>query len=699
MRIVLCSLALILAGLAMPWASAADRPLRQVTTEDERFMLRIHVGRPGQSLSRVCRATLYENASRGRRTHKRWDHALVNDVAPVKAVIHPEARYLVTLDEYRRGGARHPVVIYDDKGQLLRHFLLTDLLTPSDWEHVRVREKSIEWLDGATFEFTPTPPRFVIRLKWGRQICIDLRTLELVPDADEADAYVTLDGLPPEIMLQLFGEIIERSSKQTDAADVEAAADPPADSETDPGPEMASEAGETESAERLAATPEDPAAGDEAVPPDTDLGAAPDPMESPEPDVPLDVPAPDPANPFDYLAWLNEQAITDGPSAVPDYEAAIGQLTPWEGDRELRDAALRGDPTALATEEVQQWLAQNAEALDHFRNATHLEFRGWHLESEDGSMIGALLPALAPLRELSRASIVQGQQLLNDGQVTEAAEHYLDVLAAGAHAANSNTIIESLLGQAIQAVGANAVLQLVERSGDALDYVSLKDELEQAYQSPRPLAETLQFERAMFMDTMQRVYSVDPDTGEYALNIDYAARTLSMVGFDEASLDETTAAWLVNEADFEDTIAEGNAYYDAVTEAVNLPYSQARQTLNDLEHSAIEARGVNPLVRSLLPAFTRLHFNTTRSTTLERGTKLVARLKAYQQEFGHLPDTLSPAEFGEVAIDPFTGAPFQYRRLDDGFELYSLGDNGLDDGGQHDNRAETGDFVIWPPRR
>ena len=46
--------------------------------------------------------------------------------------------------------------------------------------------------------------------------------------------------------------------------------------------------------------------------------------------------------------------------------------------------------------------------------------------------------------------------------------------------------------------------------------------------------------------------------------------------------------------------------------------------------------------------------------------------------------------------DPFTNQPFAYRRDGNSFTLYSLGDNGTDEGGVHDARGETNDVVFWP---
>ena len=78
----------------------------------------------------------------------------------------------------------------------------------------------------------------------------------------------------------------------------------------------------------------------------------------------------------------------------------------------------------------------------------------------------------------------------------------------------------------------------------------------------------------------------------------------------------------------------------------------------------------------------------------------VAAIRLHKQRTGRYPDSLETLQLGELAIDPFTGAPFVYR-VDPqrGFLLYSKGKNRVDDGGvQSDSLGEQGDLVLlWFP--
>lgn len=69
-------------------------------------------------------------------------------------------------------------------------------------------------------------------------------------------------------------------------------------------------------------------------------------------------------------------------------------------------------------------------------------------------------------------------------------------------------------------------------------------------------------------------------------------------------------------------------------------------------------------------------------------------IEQHYTEHGSYPaslDVLARALGGAVPLDPFSGEPYQYVVSDDGFLLYSVGGNQVDDGGVHDQA--NGDWV------
>jgi hypothetical protein len=118
----------------------------------------------------------------------------------------------------------------------------------------------------------------------------------------------------------------------------------------------------------------------------------------------------------------------------------------------------------------------------------------------------------------------------------------------------------------------------------------------------------------------------------------------------------------------------------------------------------------NLFFRILLPALNRVSIIGYRNKTdAEAMLGLIAILR-HKEKSGKFPESLDElAEAGllkTVPIDPFSDKPLVYRRTDDGFTLYSVGWNFVDDGGtifRNDKGrakmwADEGDAVFWPVR-
>jgi hypothetical protein len=75
-----------------------------------------------------------------------WRIKLINDVAPVGAMVSPDGRYVLTFDDWHFvGTGDHVVVIYGRDGQMIRVLKLSDLV-PIDWAHALPRSvSSIAW--------------------------------------------------------------------------------------------------------------------------------------------------------------------------------------------------------------------------------------------------------------------------------------------------------------------------------------------------------------------------------------------------------------------------------------------------------------------------------------------------------------------------------------------------------------------------
>jgi len=689
---------------------ADRRPLREALSDNERFHLRLA---PGRSSGRsTCRARLSARDERGRRERMQWSGRLANSVAPVHAHVSDDGRRLVTLDDFRRGGAQNALAVYSERGRKLRVFGLKELLRADDWLHVRLRDDAVVWLDDAEFSFEGVSRQFVVRLAWGREIRIELRAAELVgPQPGAAD----LAAIPAEISDLLAAPT--RDVTDTDAlrtAALEEFARRRAEIPLDDADALAALKAEFRdllgALDAVEAQPEDPDAQEAlavlaeafglphaeavATEPDADIPESVSAAPPVEPGSPPPLPNADEY--VDYIGWANEFTAVDGPSAAPFYEALIGALAePAEADVwDLVSAAASGDPDALADPRTAEFVAQNAEALSLLQTATEYPYEGWPLESQDGTMIGALLPSLSAVRQTARLAVVEGRLLAEQGNTAEALDQYASVLENAAQTGRGVTLIERLVGVAVGASASDAVLDALGAGDAEVDYAEIADRLEAANQPMRSVDEIMEFERAMVLDLMQRSFARD-DAGNLVSTPD-RLWYLAYASADDSDAKRMQNAAALNALGFDGTVAAVNGYYDRLRSAMAGPAAAATAALTEMEQ---EFESGNPPVaplQELVPALSRATISTARGDAGRRAAITAARIKAYQQQFGVLPDSLDALGISESMIDPFTNQPFVYRRDGDDFVLYSVGGNGIDEGGASSDERNPPDIRYWP---
>ncbi|MCE5186658.1 MAG: hypothetical protein LLF76_11090 [Planctomycetaceae bacterium] len=86
-----------------------------------------------------------------------------------------------------------------------------------------------------------------------------------------------------------------------------------------------------------------------------------------------------------------------------------------------------------------------------------------------------------------------------------------------------------------------------------------------------------------------------------------------------------------------------------------------------------------------------------RHQAIEHTLTAFSAMKRFHTREGRWPDRLDELGLDAFALlDPLSNKPFVYRVTESGFQFYSLGANGTDDGGQNDSNAGKDDILIWP---
>jgi hypothetical protein len=88
----------------------------------------------------------------------------------------------------------------------------------------------------------------------------------------------------------------------------------------------------------------------------------------------------------------------------------------------------------------------------------------------------------------------------------------------------------------------------------------------------------------------------------------------------------------------------------------------------------------------------------SRNETQRRLTIAAIALERYRLRHGRLPpdlDALVPDFLSAVPLDPMSGKPLRYRRNESGFVMYSVGEDGRDDGGDPSSPRVANELDFW----
>ena len=125
------------------------------------------------------------------------------------------------------------------------------------------------------------------------------------------------------------------------------------------------------------------------------------------------------------------------------------------------------------------------------------------------------------------------------------------------------------------------------------------------------------------------------------------------------------------------------------------------------DKESAEARGKlvgDGLVCMLIPAVRKVDQAADRAEQTQRNLQVAFALGAYQRDHGAYPKqlaALTPKYLPQIPQDVFSGKALIYRLEDKGYLVYSVGPNGIDEGGRWYDDAPPGDDprVRMPPPR
>ena len=340
-------------------------------------------------------------------------------------------------------------------------------------------------------------------------------------------------------------------------------------------------------------------------------------------------------------------------------------------------------------------------------------------ENKAGGLIGVLLPSVQKCRELVAALSARAMLRVGEKQYDAAWEDLLTCHRLGRLVGRGGTLIEGLVGIAIEAIAANSTLSYLDKVDMTPAQLRARLGDLQKLPKPSPMADKIDTgERYMYADCAVMI----KQGGLKALE--------GLAGGDGGNVPKLTPeqqkAWAA--LDWSPITEGGNVWYDRMSAAMRLPTRAERHAAmekleNELKELTKKAKspeqlaafGKGPpdkavvkaigdiLIGLLLPAVRKVQEAEDRNTQTQQNLRVAFAMALFKKENGKYPaalDALSPKYLPAVPNDLYTGKPLIYRPEGVGYVFYSVGMNEKDDGGNwHDDEPKGDDIRVRIPVR
>jgi hypothetical protein len=412
------------------------------------------------------------------------------------------------------------------------------------------------------------------------------------------------------------------------------------------------------------------------------------------------------------LKRLDMEASLPGPFLKTVYER---NDNPPEGQKEYNSATSElwyaKDHPDLAN-----WLRANLEPLEKLVAGTaRTKYYMPYIWTQDADGFRAEAPMasiLQPYLSIGRMLLIRANLALAERRYDEARRDILAVYRLGTLVCQDQTLIARMIGVSL---GTIADLE-VQHVCSELDLKTRKALIEDIRQLPSsaPVASVIDGpERYLNIQTLCRL-AEDPDTLKpYIINMKLALgplATTTQLGenpFIEEFRNLEFVSAVSRDVDWNKVLRELNQEFDRIVDAaktkepelkrnkfagLNGDWDQVNKWVRDFPKLAasreVKTRWAMDWIHSgmgSVHAFIRADVMCDRGAASRGMTVICLALSNYKAEKGKYPQKLadlSPAYLKALPLDPFTGKDFIYKPVQTGYIIYSVGENGIDSGGQ-----------------
>jgi len=427
----------------------------------------------------------------------------------------------------------------------------------------------------------------------------------------------------------------------------------------------------------------------------------------------------------DYIAEINNMVrpvADESLNAAPLYNKAIELFEELPVDLSIVFQKKYYEVTSEEKQLMEKWLTDNEKVLQQVIVGTQKPYYWQHYEGEE--MFSVLLPHLSGYRNLAKALCWRTQFLSEKGRYEEAFNDIKACYRFGRHVkGNVVVLIEQLVGIAIEALAIENLRGILsEHQVDSEALTILQRDLEQII-AGEDFVMNFAGEKLFIYDEIQRCFTEDRFGGGHL----YLTRMGQISSVDDPyahTIGELIVgtifepeAWpiavkvLFFHPNKQQTREAADRFYAFCETIAQKTPAQIRNQGIDVEKESMKIIKDNVFLDILAPALERASELGHRHRSNVEATVAILALQRYKADEGSFPDDLqqliNAGYLRQLPPDVYSDKPLIYRKTDDGFILYSFGEDFKDDGGKPRIDSEgrpklwghyegDSDAVFWP---
>ncbi len=389
-----------------------------------------------------------------------------------------------------------------------------------------------------------------------------------------------------------------------------------------------------------------------------------------------------------YLAEYNRTArpqnYDPNENAAPYYQKAFDAFVDMPGKVQRLYTNWPTDFNETDQNKLRQWVASNEKAFGHFRDACRKPYYWLERKSgKDNSILDIKLAELNIFRELTRALLWDAKIKAIQGQFQPTFENILTCYSAGRHKCRPNLLLtEQLNGLGLKKEALDSALVILNNTNVESEALGFFQNALQSKLNTDDYIPSIQTEKYILYDVLQRKFIDNgKGTGRLAFNVDLEYITLGGLW---PNLKHKLYYCFIGPTRNEivEQIEQGIAMYTSImTKTPWQTKSEKSDYLREIQKIKERSYFLDHIGERVERIFYSYHKTKAQTDAL---ITILAVLR-FNNTKGYLPETLdelvSTGYLKAVPSDPYSSGTLVYKRTEDNFKLYSIGEDFSDDGG------------------